>query len=204
MLSRFKCFRVRVNRSPGTTQCVMWGSGTLTHLPIATTAISGSEIIEFLSHPSNGRSNAGLCLFDRATADRDQGLLEYGPFWCYCRCRRAYEIRRSVIRPNSAVAQIANTTPARIRLAVCRDESAFACERSALSCSISAPSISSPHGGGIRLFLLVECFIVQAGAIRLPLAPVFLRSKRGRSVWEQSTRSEVRSQAGVVLMRCQH
>ena len=67
------------------------------------------------------------------------------------------------------VAQITNTTPARIRLAVCGEESAFARERSALSCSISAPSISSPHGGGTRLFLFVECFIVQAGVIRLPL-----------------------------------
>ncbi len=66
------------------------------------------------------------------------------------------------------MAQIANTTPARIRLAVRGDEAAFTRARSTSSCAISALSLSSPHGGGTRSLLLVEWFIAQAGVIRLP------------------------------------
>jgi len=53
-------------------------------------------------------------------------------------------------------------------LAACGDEAAFTRERSTLSCAISALSISSPHGGGTCLSLLVESFIAQVDVRRVP------------------------------------
>ena len=96
-------------------------------------------------------------------------LVEWGPFIVLSPLREAYQITNSVSRtPKSAVAQITNTIPARIRLAACGDEAAFTRERSTLSCAISALSISSPHGGGICLSLLVESFIAQVDVLRVP------------------------------------
>jgi hypothetical protein len=96
-------------------------------------------------------------------------LVEWGPFIVLSPLREAYEITNSVSRTRkSAVAQITNTIPARIRLAACGDEAAFTRERSTLSCAISALSISSPHGGGTCLSLLVESFIAQVGVLRVP------------------------------------
>jgi hypothetical protein len=86
--------------------------------------------------------------------------VEWGPFIVLSPLREAYQITNSVSRtPKSAVAQI--TIPGRIRLAACGDEAAFTRERSTLSCAISALSISSPHGGGTCLSLLVESFIAH-------------------------------------------
>ena len=93
--------------------------------------------------------------------------MEWGPFIVLSPLREAYEITNSVSRTRkSAVAQITNTIPARIRLAACGDEAAFTRERSTLSCAITALSISSPTEA-VHAYLLVE-FIAQVGVLRVP------------------------------------
>ena len=81
-------------------------------------------------------------------------LVEWGPFIVLSPLREAYEITNSVSRTRkSAVAQITNTIPARIRLAACGDEAAFTRAEYSVLCDQRAFHIVAPRRRYMPIFI---------------------------------------------------